>query len=202
MAQHQAAARLPDTPPLHKVTDINTYASFPFDDIILTGNVIPGSSLQNLMPPLEVHMNSNYKFRDQSESESESESENEYNNNNNFFKPPKHAPNNEFPPTLARRIEIAERKRKKKKKKKQRTEAEIKDERNRNFLSAPRKGKPLETLCPRSLEIMHGWKQTLFPGLLNNYRLSKIIINHLKSSQIITDHHWFTRLLLNTVLAC
>ena len=162
---------VPETTDLYKVTDIQNNDSFPFDDIVVSGNVIPASILQNLMPPLEVHMNLNYPYKDQEESNSQSESDNEY---SHYPKPPKHNPVNEFPPTLSRRIEIAE-KRKKKKKKKTKTDIDDENERTNNFVTAPKKAKPLDTLCARSLEMQHGWKQTLFPG-----------------SKIITNHHNFT----------
>ena len=84
------AAALPDTPALHKLTEILDDASFPFDDITLTGNVIPASTLQHLMPPLQVHMNLNYPYEDHQQSSSEnSEDENEM---NHFTKAPKHDP--------------------------------------------------------------------------------------------------------------
>ena len=161
-----AANELPDDTYVHKTHDIELDAAFPFDDIILTGNVIPASTLQNLMPPLEAHMNLNYPYKTHKQT-SDSESENE-NKQNNPSQPtePKHDPINIFPPTLSRRIEIAEERKTKtrKKKKKEENDSDSEDERTGVFKTAPQKRKPLDAMCARSLEMEHGWRQELFPG--------------------------------------
>ena len=40
---------MPDDTYVHRINDMENDAAFPFDDIILSGNVIPASTLQNLM---------------------------------------------------------------------------------------------------------------------------------------------------------
>ena len=142
------ANELPDDTYVHKTHDIELDAAFPFDDIILTGNVIPASTLQNLMPPLEAHMNLNYPYKTHKQT-SDSESENE-NKQNNPSQPtePKHDPINIFPPTLLRRIEMAEKRktktRKKKKKKKTTQTAKMKEP---AFLRQHLKKENLSTQC-------------------------------------------------------
>ena len=162
------ARHLPNDTFVHKLHDIESDAAFPFDDIILSGNVIPASTLQNLMPPLQAHMNLNYPYKMQKQtSDSESESENK-NKQNNPTQPkePKHDPNNIFPPTLSRRIEMAEKRKTKtrKKIKKKENDSDSEDERTGIFKTAPSRRKPLDAMCARSLEMEHGWKQELFPG--------------------------------------
>ena len=162
------ARHLPDDIFVHKLHDIESDAAFPFDDIILSGNVIPASTLQNLMPPLQAHMNLNYPYKMQKQtSDSESESENKNKQNNPTHpKEPKHDPNNIFPPTLSRRIEMAEKRKTKTKKKikKKENDSDSEDVRTGIFKTAPSRRKPLDAMCARSLEMEHGWKQELFPG--------------------------------------
>ena len=163
--------QLPDDTYVHKITDIEQDAAFPFDDIILSGNVIPGSILQNLMPPLEVHMNLNHPYKIHKQTENENENENKNENNLSQPKEPKHDPNNIFPPTLSRRIEMTEKEKTKTRKKKERNEnndSDGEDERTGIFQTAPSKQKPLDAMCARSLELQHGWKQSLFPGFANS----------------------------------
>ena len=162
-----AAGRLlPDDTYVHKLHDIENDAGFPFDDIILSGNVIPASTLQNLMPPLQAHMNLNYPYKVQKQT-SDSESENEIKQNNPTQpKEPKHDPNNIFPPTLSKRIEMAEKRKTKTRKKREKKEddSDSEDERTGIFKTAPSRRKPLDAMCARSLEMEHGWRQELFPG--------------------------------------
>ena len=154
---------MPDDTYVHRMNDMENDAAFPFDDIILSGNVIPASTLQHLMPPLQVHMNLNYPYKNQPDKNS-TDSENDYPNE------PRNGPNNFFPPSLSRRIEMAETRKKKKKKKKKEnkasntTETDSEDEKTDIFRTKPAKKKPLESMCARSLELEHGWKQVLFPG--------------------------------------
>ena len=172
-----APPTLPDDTYVHKMTDIENDAAFPFDDMILSGNVIPGSILQNLMPPLQVHMNLNYPYETHKQTNS-SDSENE-----NKPEEPKHNTNNIFPPTLSRRIEMAETRKKKKKKKekeKNQNDSDSEDEKTDIFRTIPSKKKPLDTMCGRSLELEHGWKQVLFPGLQKSFK--NFISNYLHTN--------------------
>ena len=162
-----AGQLMPDDTYVHRMNDMENNAAFPFDDIILSGNVIPASTLQNLMPPLQVHMNLNYPYKNQPDRQTDSLTDSE----NDYPKEPTNGPNNIFPPTLSRRIEMAETRKKKKKKKKKEnkasntTETDSEDEKTDIFRTKPAKRKPLESMCARSLELEHGWKQVLFPGL-------------------------------------
>ena len=95
-----AGQLMPDDTYVHRMNDMENDAAFPFDDIILSGNVIPASTLQNLMPPLQVHMNLNYPYKNQPDRQTDSLTDSE----NDYPKEPTNGPNNIFPPSLSRRI--------------------------------------------------------------------------------------------------
>ena len=140
------------SPVLKKLTNLEDDAGFPFADIIFSENIMPEAFLQEIEPPLTIHLKTHY-----------AQSENEKN-----------------PPTLPQRIEIAENRKKKKKKKKEKDENTTEGSKEEDpFSTPPPKGCPLRTFCPRSLELEHGWIQCLWPGNHRKESKSSLIFDQL-----------------------